>query len=179
MWTTLEPEEFVMDQTALDDVVAEIGRDLVSQLAPAELILYRAKSEAFFKDRPTGDRKGKQKDEMLGIGTAEMVTFLTPVILYALQDVLKPMVGEAAKRLGEEAGDALASTIRKLFGRPAPVSASAAGIPGLTQEQLTRAHATAVAAVLKWKRSPEQARRIADAIVASLATAKEAKPLGR
>ena len=168
-----------MDQTAFDEIVAEVGRDLVAQMAPAELILYRAKSEAFFQDRQTGHKKAKQKDEMLGLGTAETVAFLTPVILEALYAVVKIIGAEAAKRLGRDAGDLLSSAIRKLFKRSAPAGAKSVEISGLTPEQLAQAHAAAVAAVLKWDRSPDQAGQIADVIVANLAMASEVKPLDR
>jgi hypothetical protein len=167
-----------MNQTAFDDIVAEIGRDLVAQMAPEELILYPAKCEVYFKDRPTGKKNSRQKDEMLGLGTTEVVAFLTPVILSALTHVVKVIADEIAKQLGVDAGDLLRSAIRKLFKRSAPAGAGSPEISGLTREQLARAHAAAVAAVLRWQQSPEQARQIADAIVANLAVASGAESLG-
>jgi hypothetical protein len=176
---TLDCEEVVMDETVLDDIVGEVGRDLVSQMAPEELILYRAKSDAFFKDLRTGRKKARQTDEMLGLGAAEIVPFVTPVILYALEIAVKPLVVAAAKRLGADAGDSLSNAIRRLFKRPTRAGANSAEVSGLTPAEVAQAHFAAVEAVLSCRRSPEQARQIADAIVAHLTIASETKPLGQ
>jgi len=113
------------------------------------------------------------------LGAAEIVPFLTPVILYALELAVKPLVVAAAKRLGADAGDSLSNAIRKLFKRSATAVAGSLEVSGLTPEEVAQARSAAVEAVLKCRRSPEQARQIADAIVAHLTIASETKPIGQ
>jgi len=70
--------DFIQNQNQL---VADLARDMVAEIAPQELPTFRAQSEAYFKD-PERALKGQAgKDDMLGFGVGAAVTFLTPVVL--------------------------------------------------------------------------------------------------
>ena len=63
----------------LDDTVRSIGLDLVSRLAPEELLLYPSLVSQF-QSRDI-DRDEGSRDQILGFGTGEIVLLMTPMIL--------------------------------------------------------------------------------------------------
>jgi len=78
-----------MPYSVQDQLVSELARNLVANTAPQELPLFRPVSEAYFKD-PDGTLKGQPgKDETLGFGVGEAATFITPIVLAVMTDVLK------------------------------------------------------------------------------------------
>ena len=64
-----------------NEIVGSVGRELVSHLAPEELPLYPAPLSQFQDAKGGRGRKGSSDDQLLGVGAAEAVTMLTPVIL--------------------------------------------------------------------------------------------------
>src|SRR5262245_61215983 len=70
-----------MSNTAQHPLIAELARDILNQIAPHELPLFRATSEAYFR-RATRSLKGQgARDELLGFGTGKEVSFVTPIAL--------------------------------------------------------------------------------------------------
>ena len=80
-------------------LVTELGRDLISRIAPQEIPIFRANSEAYFKDpqKTLSTRSGK--DEALGFGIGEAAAFLTPVVLAVITEIIKALTEEVRKSL--------------------------------------------------------------------------------
>lgn len=47
-------------------LVASVARDLVTEMSPQKLPLFRANSDAYFKDPQSMLKEQKRKDDMLG-----------------------------------------------------------------------------------------------------------------
>ena len=58
-----------MADTPQSQLVEEIARDLVGQIAPHELPLFRATSAAYFRRSARSFKTQGARDEMLGFGT--------------------------------------------------------------------------------------------------------------
>src|SRR5271170_6296803 len=68
-------------QDETDEIVASIGRELVSHLAPEELPLYPSLRTQFQGAKSGRGRKGSSDDQLLGFGAAEIMAMMTPQIL--------------------------------------------------------------------------------------------------
>jgi len=68
-------------QDETDEIVASIGRELVSHLAPEELPLYPSLLTQFQGAKSGRGRKGSSDDQLLGFGAAEIMAMMTPQIL--------------------------------------------------------------------------------------------------
>jgi hypothetical protein len=79
-----------------DVIVGSLGRELVSDLAPEELPLYPSLLGQF-----QGAKRGRggksSDDQLLGFGTAEALTMLTPVILNFTSSFWQALVTEVAQ----------------------------------------------------------------------------------
>jgi len=64
-----------------DEIVASIGRELVSHLAPEELPLYPSLLNQFQGAKSGRGRKRSSDDQLLGFGAAEQVVMMTPHLL--------------------------------------------------------------------------------------------------
>jgi hypothetical protein len=64
-----------------DEIVASVGRELVSHLAPEELPLYPSLLSQFQVAKGGRRRKASSEDQLLGFGAAEIVGMMTPDIL--------------------------------------------------------------------------------------------------
>lgn len=80
-----------------DEIIALVGRELVSHLAPEELPLYPSLLSQFQGAKGGRGRKGSSDDQLLGFGAAEIVTMFTPVILNFASCFWQALVAEAAQ----------------------------------------------------------------------------------
>ena len=106
-----------------NDLIAEIARNIVTQIAPQELPLFRATSEAYFRDPPNQLKSLELQDDTLGFGLDAAVTSLTPLILVALPEVMK-FLWEVVKGIYK---DDVQREIKRVFqktsrGEPFPLS---------------------------------------------------------
>jgi hypothetical protein len=160
---TTEQDRFV------SDVVREIGRDVIAEIAPQELPLYRANSEAFLEQsRRRRSQPGAGKDDLLGFGSGEAVAFLTPAVLAVLIEVVSYLAAEAKKTFKEEGAGVVNDTVRRLFkglrsGENAPEP------PALSAEQLAQVRRIVLLQAGKLNLSSERSKILADAVIGRLA----------
>jgi hypothetical protein len=156
-----------MTETSHQDLITELGREQIAHLAPQEMPLYRASSEAYFKD-PDKALKGRQgKDEMLSFGSGEAVTFLTPIILAVLSEVVKYLVAEVTKSLRKESSTIVDERVKALFKK----FRLKKGPPPLSPDQLKIVRQVAFDKARQLSLSEEQAGLMADSVVGGLAAA--------
>ena len=156
-----------MPEEPVDQLVADIARDLVSETAPQELPLFRANRELFFKD-PDKFNAPSNKDEMLDFGIGEVVVMLTPYLLAITREVIRFLADELQKSLKTESASLINTAIKNLFKKFRPPEEHT--VPALTHEQLTRVRDLAIAKARELHLSDEQATLLADAVAGSLAT---------
>lgn len=154
-----------MTESVENDIVADVARELVAKTAPQELPLFRATSEAYFKDPQKVLEQQRGKDEMLGFGV-EIAMFVAPVALEVAKSVVKWIAGELQKSAQKEASGAIEERVHKLFHRE-----EGEAEPGLTPEQLARVHDVALKKATELKLPKPQADLLADSVVGSLSVA--------
>lgn len=158
--------------------VEALARDLVADVSPAELPLFRATADSYYADPGRAlDARGRA-DESLGFGVEAAVTLVGPFALDLVRRVLTSLT--------DRVGDALAEAVaRRLERRPAtattPRTATGVGT-GPTGEtpsggpepfdpaQLGLLRRVAEEEARRMELTPERAQRLADALVASIAT---------
>lgn len=161
-----------MPRPVSDPAIAEVARDLVAQLAPQELPVFRANSQAYFTDPERALKSRAPKDDMLGFGAGEAVTFMTPVVLAVVTDVFGFLAAEIKKSIASEGAAAASDLIRRVFkkfrGRE-PEAADTA--PPLRAEQIAQVRRLAFEKARQLKLSEPQAGLLADSLVGSLVSA--------
>src|SRR5688572_26435243 len=106
-----------MANSVHDQLVIDLAHDVVSRIAPEEIPLFQANSTVYFKD-PNQSLSGRPgKDEVLGFVIAEAVTFLTPVALAVITEVIKFLTDEVRQSLKTESSILITETVKKLFRR--------------------------------------------------------------
>lgn len=159
-----------MADSAYNQTVSEIARDLLAQLAPQEKALFRSISESYFKNPEKTLSDNKAKDEMLGFGAAETITLLTPVVLAVSGDVVKFLLAEAQKAMQSESTNLINETVKSWFGKFRQKDDKKSP-PPLTPEQLEQVRKIATKKAQQLKLSEKNTKLLAEAIVGSLATA--------
>ena len=82
-------------QTA-NDLIATLARELVADLSPRELPLFKAVSSAYFKDPEEVFRHARGGEKALGFGEAGAASALTPFVLAATGAVIAYVAQTAA-----------------------------------------------------------------------------------
>ena len=159
-----------MEETANNELVAGLAREVIIQVAPQEKALFRSISESYFKNPEKTIADQKAKDELLGFGAAEAVTLLTPVVLAVSGDVMKFLFVEAQKAMQSESSGLIQEAVKSWFGKFRKPEAKKAP-PPLTSEQLEQVRKIALKKAKELKLSEKNTKLLADAIVGSLATA--------
>jgi hypothetical protein len=145
-----------------DEIVASVGRELVSHLAPEELPLYPALLSQFQGAKGGRGRKAASDDQLLGFGAAEALTMLTPVILNFTFCFWQALMAEAAKN---SAHGVLAYVRSHLPGH----HKAGQGPPQLTPDELQLVRSVAEREALRLDLSKKRAGLLADAMVGVLA----------
>jgi hypothetical protein len=104
-----------MDDLSQEQLVEVLAKDLVAQLAPQELPLFRATSQAYFQNSDKLFKGQEPKDEMLGFGVGESVTLLTPFILSILVEIVKYLSNEFASTVKMEGASYINDMVKQSF----------------------------------------------------------------
>jgi hypothetical protein len=104
-----------MDELSQEQLVEALAKDLVAQIAPQELPLFRATSQAYFQNSNRLFKDQEPKDEMLGFGVGESVTLLTPFILSILVEIVKYLSNEFASTVKTEGASYLNEMVKQSF----------------------------------------------------------------
>jgi hypothetical protein len=157
-----------MSTSEFDQLAAEIGRDIVARAAPQELPLYRSISAAYLQSPSDASSKSINREETLGFGVAEAVTYLTPVALPVLSAVLKFLADEIKSSIHDQ--HLVGDTLKKLFSKnKSPASQDSSKIL-LTRDQLERVRKLAFEKARELNLKSKEASLLADSIIGSLAT---------
>jgi hypothetical protein len=156
-----------MDNSAVNQLVKDVSRDLVTEIAPQELPLFRASSEVFFQNPDELLSGRKSKDDMLGFGTGDAVVLMTPVIMAVSQQVILFVVEQVKKSAQEESSTLIDETVKKMFKKFR--SKEQMKPAALTAEQLAQVRKAALKKARELKLSEERAKLLADAVVGTLA----------
>ena len=159
-----------MTDAPQNQLAADVARDLVSQMAPQEMPLFRANSEAYFKDPQKVLDSQTGKDDMLGFGTGEVVAYLTPVVLSISVEVIKFLTEEVRKSLQSESSSVINDVVKGMFSkfRPPAAQAEQPAPVSLTVEQLREVRRLAFEKARQLRVSEARATQLADSLIGGL-----------
>jgi hypothetical protein len=162
-------------------LVVEVAREVVGDVAPEELALLGPMSAAYFTDPDRALSGRTLDDEPLGFGVPVDGQLLTPIVLAVLTQVLAFLVTEVRKSVQAEAPDLIHEHVKRLFKklRPADAEAEAAAASGgkpatpppLSSQQLARVREIALARARQLGLTGSKAELLADSVVGGLVVA--------
>jgi len=154
-----------------DQLVADVARDQVEQVAPQEAPIFPLLSEAYFQD-PDKMLEAQGKDEMLGFGLEAGAVLLTPVVMTVTREVVEFVAGEVMKSVQTQSSGLISDFVKKIF-KKFRSEAEAKGEkvpPPLTREQIGQVKELALEKGRQLQLTPDQAELLADSLAGSLAT---------
>jgi hypothetical protein len=153
-----------------DALVEALARSAVEQVAPEELPLFRATSEAYFAD-PSSLEQGRSRDDMLGFGVDAALVLVSPVALQVAKEVIGFVVAQFREAAAEEGEGAIKRLVARLVHRDTEETSDDEPVPELTDEQLEQVRTLALEKARSLRLSDSKATLLADSLVGSLATA--------
>lgn len=158
-----------MSEIANQQLISEVARSLIADVAPQELPLFRANSDAYFKNSAKAQQSQAAKDEMLGFGPGGEIVLLTPVALAVLSDVIPFLIDEVKKAVQTESAAWISDTVKAMFKKFHLAEKAEKGKPlPLTPEQLAQVRHIVIKKAHQLKLSDERAALLADTVVGGL-----------
>jgi hypothetical protein len=145
------------------EIIADVGRTLVTELAPKELPLFHPISQALLKHQTRPGKTGWRKADVLGFGAGtEML--LTPVILTALTNVAIFLAQEVGRSLAGATAEMITERVKSLFRHAADNETIK-----LQPSQLAEVRRIALTTSKEFELADLQATQLADALIGQLA----------
>lgn len=158
-----------MTNSTHNELIADLGRDLITQIAPQEIPIFRMNSEAYFKDPQKALSVQNGKDETLGFGGGEIAFFLTPIVLAVTNEIVKFLIEEIKKSVKTESASIINETVKKLFKKFYAIDKKNTPQP-LTPGQIEHIRKLSFAKACQLNLDEAKANFLADALVGSLVT---------
>ncbi len=160
-----------MQQITQQQATTDLALMVIEQLAPQELPLFRETSEAFFRNPDAAMRSQVGKDEMLGFGMGEAVTFISPLVIFVAQKVIEFAMEPSKESIQQQFGDRVIRILVKigLAKKPDVVGS----IQPLTPSQLARARQLAIETLHQYNFPKDKRDLVADALIGKLALAAQ------
>jgi hypothetical protein len=135
------------DVQAHSEFIINLAREVVSDIAPQELPLFRIESTAYLETSPQMLKSQSRRDDIFGFGTGPAVTFLTPIVLAVVTEAAKFLVQAGIKTLKDWRGKAE---------------------PQLSSEQMTRLRERIVEVARELNLRKEQEQPLAESVLKRL-----------
>lgn len=145
-------------------LITDLSKQMVTQVAPEELDLFDELIEEYFDDPSPPDLSESDDDDALGFGLNGVVVAITPAAAAAASSAVGYILSEVLKSAQEEGAAVLAKKVRRLLNPKDKTEA-------LTTEQLRQVRRLALTQAKVFGMEAGQARSMADALVGSLALA--------
>ena len=151
-------------------LISDIAHELIAQIAPRELPMFRPTCEAYFED-PEKIFEAP-KDNRLGFGLDTAIAFLTPVVLAVTTGVVKFLAEKVKESLKEASAELVAKLVKKMFnGRPLPAEGDKNKPLALSHEELAQLRQLMVEMAKRLRLSKDQTELLVSAVVGRLAIA--------
>lgn len=150
------------------DLIAEMSRDVVAEVAPDELPLFGMNSTAYFKNPKKALESQQGQDDTLGFGIEAMVPLLTPIVIAVVSAVITHLEQSLSTHLASGAEGLVSGGLRSVFKRGGKEAAAPAQ---LSQAQLAEVRDIAFRKARQLKLPETQAKMLADSVVGGLVVA--------
>ncbi len=154
------------------DLIAEMSRDVVADVAPDELPLFGMNSTAYFKNPKKALESREGQDDPLGFGIEAVIPLLTPVIIAVVTEVITHLEQSLSSHVASGAEGLVGSGLRSIFKRGAKGAAAPAA--QLSPAQLAEVRDIAFKKARQLKLPETQAAMLADSVVGGLVVAPTA-----
>jgi hypothetical protein len=156
------------------ELIQEISKRVVNQIAPEELDLFDELVLEYFQNPSLPDELSKQKDNPLGFGLGETLIAISPAAAAMVNAVLSYLMTEVLKTAQDESAELIKKKVKELFNPEkdndsAFVHKNKKDIPPLTKEQLEQVRKLAIKQAMAFKVAPDKAQRMADSLIGTLA----------
>lgn len=141
------------------ELVVEIARDVVTQIAPQELPIFQAVSDTYFADPGNTLKSLKSEDRMLGFGLDPTAILLTPVILHVMSEIFQFLTPIAKKAVEDGLGNEISQIIKRMFSR-----FHSSKPPVLNNDQIKLIHKNVLMAAKNLRLSDDKAALLANAV---------------
>jgi len=148
-------------------LIANVARDLLEKVAPHELPLFPATSQAYFENPEKMLEKQKSEDTMLGFGLEAGAVFLTPAVLAVMTEVIAFIAEVIKDAIKDGSKSVIADYIKKIFhpsNSPSPKTP-----PPLSTDQVRHVYQLAVEKARQLKLPEAKVQLLAGALLAALA----------
>jgi hypothetical protein len=154
-----------------NQLIADLAQDVVTEIAPQELTMFRMQSEAYFRDPEEALKPQTGKDDMLGFGIGDAASFMTPAVLAATTIVFNFVVAAVTESTQEEAKDFIGEAVQSMFKklRPDEKKEGKEEALALTPEQLKKIRELVVTQALQLGLSRKTSVTLADSLIGRLA----------
>jgi hypothetical protein len=152
MWT---------DTPESQQLVGEISKDIVAEIAPEELEF----ADELLEEHRQNPRHSAKEDDPLGFG-ADLLVALTPVVAMAVQAVVKYLAEEVLRAAKEESSALIVQKIKVFFGTAE--EKKKAGV-SLSQEELAKVRTLVKKEAVRGGMPAQDAESLALQIVGRLA----------
>ena len=157
MWTeTTDGRQFIEDVT----------KSIVAQVAPEELDMFDTLIQDYFENPTPPDPSVTDSDQALGFGLGEALAIATPAAAAAVSGVLTYILSEVLKTVQEESAAAITRRLKQLFKRDAEGRTET-----LSPDQLRQVQTIAIKQAEAFGMGPQDATKMATALVGALAVA--------
>ena len=164
----------MVDRTE-NQLIAELSRRVVTEVAPEERRSFDPICEAYFKN-PEKTLKGEGgADDLIGFGVGEVAILLTPIVLEIVKDILKDVLKDSIKGSITRNAPVLIQKRKMFFKRFFSSNSSQSASPQyvqlllpLNQEQLIQARQRAYERAVQLGVDADNANLIADSVTDSL-----------
>jgi hypothetical protein len=158
-----------MNELAYKELITDIAHDLIAQIAPQELPLFRPTSEAYLRNLGQGFTPRHATDDMLGFGLDTAITFLTPVVLAVATEAVKFLAEKVKESVKEASGELVTKFVKELFNRIPPAGEDKSTPLVLSQEELVQLRQLMVETAKHLRLPKEKTGLLVNAIMGRLA----------
>ncbi|MFF4098600.1 hypothetical protein [Streptomyces sp. NPDC001903] len=109
-----------------EDLLREIAREVVEDVAPHELVLFHAESTAYFRNPRKALKAARKraaatpKDDRFGFGGGELIAIATPIVLAMVETALVTVSAHLALTATERSAGSVRDLVRRMRRRPDP-----------------------------------------------------------
>jgi hypothetical protein len=155
------------------DLIAEMSKDVVAEVAPDELPLFRMNSTAYFKNPKKALESTEAKDDTLGFGIEAVVPLLTPIVIAVVSQVIAHLEQSLSSHVASGAEGLASGGLRSVFKRGGKGTSAPAQLSPtqLSPAQLAEVRDIAFRKARQLKLPETQAAMLADSVVGGLVVA--------
>ncbi len=168
-----------MSDRTTDELVIELSRELVMEMAPEELPTFKAASQAYLKDPQRMLATYEAREKAMGMGIADALPLLTPAVLTVAGAVINFIIKEVLKATSAESSSLIQNTVRRIFNifNPQETNEEAkAEVAPLTREQMKELRRIIAQEIGKTKLADDYGKLLTNAIIGRLAISVGGEP---